>query len=151
MVEHGDAVIAQRVRHGALAVDVVMVAEDREPAKRRLEARKDRGDGARRHAPAAEQLHVDVISAEQHEIGRDAGGFGDDRLEARDVVRMRPGVKIGKKGNAERARPSRPPRDLQMNMTDDVPLRAADSPDPALVAMLVAKRGTRDGAGQSTA
>ena len=58
MIEHIDAAIAERVRHGALAIDVVVVAEDGEPAERRVEARKCCGGDARRHAPAAERLQL---------------------------------------------------------------------------------------------
>jgi hypothetical protein len=62
---------------------------------------------------------------------------------------MRSGVKIGEKGDAQRAPPSRPAVDLQAKTANDVPLRAADLRKPSLAAQFVAKGRAQEGAGQS--
>jgi hypothetical protein len=95
------------------------------------------------------RLHVDVVAAEQHEIGRERRSLVHDRVEAGDIVRMRSGVKIGEKGDAQRAPPVRPAVDLQTKPANNVPLRAADLCEPSLAAKLVTKRRSQDGAGQS--
>ncbi len=95
MVEHRDAVVLERVNHGARAIDVIMIAEDCETTERRFEPREDCRDRARRYTAAAEGLHVDVVATVQDKVGRERRNIVDDRVEAEHIVRMRSGVEIG--------------------------------------------------------
>jgi hypothetical protein len=64
---------------------------------------------------------------------------------------MRPGVKIGQKGDAQRASSLRPAGDLQMKTTNNVPLRAADLGKPSFATEFVAKWRAGEGPAQSAA
>src|SRR3981081_895640 len=142
--------ILQSVRHSALVINVVMISKDCETTERRFETRKDCRDRAWRYTAAAEWLHIDVVPAKQHEIRCETCSVIYDRVKAHHVIRMRPGVKIGKKGYAQGAPPLRPSDDLQLKTTNDVPLSSADVRKPSLATKFVAKRWTCDGARQST-
>ena len=98
-----------------------------------------------------ERLHVDVVAAEQRDVGEETRRFSDDCGEAGDVASMRTGMKIRQKCNAHRPRPVRPPRNLQVKMTNDVRRGAADPVEPALVTKFITKRGTRDGSNEPAA
>ena len=78
-----DAVGAQRRGHLLLAVDVVVIAENGEAAVASHDPRQDARDHARRHPAAAEQLHVDVVAAEQHEVRQERRDLPGDRRVAR--------------------------------------------------------------------
>src|SRR5262249_9156635 len=140
----------ERVGHGAFAVDVIMIAEDGETTQWRVESREDRGDRARRHTAAAERLHINVVAAEQHEIRCKRGSLVGDGPEADDVVRAGAGMKIGQKGDAQRAMPARPAFDLQTKTADNVALSPADLGKPSLAPEFVVKRRSGDGASQAT-
>ncbi len=150
VVEHGNAIMLERIGHGALSIDVIVVAEDCETAERRFKPRQDGRDRARWHAAAAKRLHIHVIAAEQHEVGRERRSVVDNRVEARDIVEMRSGVKIRQKGDAQGMPPSWPAVDLEMKATNNVALCAANLREPPLPAKLVAKRRAYNRAGQAT-
>ena len=95
VTEHLNGMTLQSVRDSAFAINVVMVPKDGETAKRRYNARKNRRYHAWRYTATAEWLHVDVITAEQHDIGNKTRRFSNDGVEACDVARMRARMKIG--------------------------------------------------------
>jgi hypothetical protein len=149
MVEDCHAVIAKRIRYRILVIEVIMVAEDGEGTKRRFETCEDLRDGGGRHAPAAEWLHVDVIAAEQREIGLGACRFIDDRIQPRDIAGMRPSVKVGEERDAKRSDPLRPSGNFQVKMADDMRLSTAESFKPTFFASRVTKRRTYNNACES--
>jgi len=59
-------------------------------------------------------------------------------------------MKIGQKGDAQRALPARPAFELQTKTADNVALRPADLGKPSLAPEFVVKRRAGDGASQST-
>ncbi len=148
VIEHDDAVIAQRIGHRLRVVVEIVIAEHGETAARGIKTGKSRGNAPWRYPAAAERLHVDVVAAEQRHIGRKACGLGDDRFEPRHVARMRAGMKIGQKRDPQRARPRWPARDRELKVANRMRLRPAQPLEGALAAQLVVERRPREGAQQ---
>ena len=94
MVKDSNAVLAERASNFVRAIDVIMISEHNESAAGPIQARKSRSYDLRRYPPPAERLHVDKVSAEKDEIGTKSPSLSCNALKARDVVRMRAGMKI---------------------------------------------------------
>ena len=83
-----------------------------------------------RHSTSPEQLHVNKVATEKNEVGVEGSSFSDDALEARNIVGMGAGMKIGQKKYSER-------------------IRASNALKATFSAELVAKGGPRNGADQA--
>jgi hypothetical protein len=94
IVENGNAMLSERVSNFLRAIEVIVISEHSESTAGPIQARKSRSDDPRRHPPAAERLHVDKVSAEKDEIRTKSPSLSYDTLKARDIVRMRAGMKI---------------------------------------------------------
>ena len=79
----------------------------------RIQPRENRSYQLGRHATSPEQLHVNKVATEKNEVGVEGSRFSDDALEARNIVGMGAGMKIGKKEYSERMRPPRPTIDYE--------------------------------------
>ena len=94
IVENGNAMLSECVSDFLRAIDVIVISEYSESTAGPIQARKSRSHDLRRHPPSAERLHVDKISAEKDEIRTKSPSLSYDALKARDIVRMRAGMKI---------------------------------------------------------
>jgi hypothetical protein len=79
----------------------------------RIQPREHRSYHLRRHSTSPKQLHVNKVATEKNEVGVEGPSFGDDALEARNIVEMGAGMKIGQKKYSERMRPPRPTIDYE--------------------------------------
>src|SRR5262245_36187698 len=81
-----------------------------------MQPRENRSYHAGRHSTSPEQLHVNKVATEKNEVGVEGLNFSDDALEARNIVGMGAGMKIGQKKYSERMRPPRPPAITSRNL-----------------------------------
>jgi len=63
MIEHRDAVVLERVNHGARTIDVIMIAEDCETTERRFEPREDCRDRSGKWLELLKQIAPAVTRA----------------------------------------------------------------------------------------
>ena len=110
-----------------LAVDVIVVAENGEAAVTSDHPRQHAGDDARRHPTAAEQLHVHVVAAEQHQVGQERRGLPGDRTVARDIAGVRADMEVGQQRNAQRPLEPRPARQGQRVVPHHMRLRVGEA------------------------
>jgi len=115
----------------------------------RIEPRENRGYHLGRHSTSPEQLHVDKVATEKNEVGVEGSGFSDDALEARNIVGMGAGMKIGKKNYSERMRPPRPTIDYEPQSANQMRTRPSNALKATFSAELVAKGWPRNGANQT--
>ena len=115
-----------------------------------MQVRQDRGCDLGRHSSAAEQLLIDEVATEEHEIGAEGASFSDDALEAGDVIGMRAGVKIRKEDHSERTGPSLPTIDCELHSANPMRPRPRNPLKPTLAAEFVSEGWPRDGADQTT-
>jgi hypothetical protein len=149
VVEHRDAIVAQRIRDGARPVGVVVIAEHGEAPGRRRQAGENGGRDVRRHPPAAERLHVDEVAAVQREVGLALRGLGNDGLQARHVAGMRAEMEIRQVGDAQRPLPSRPAGHGDDETVHAMRLRPAEARERTLAAERVVERRPRQHAQQA--
>jgi hypothetical protein len=115
----------------------------------RIEPREHRGYHLGRHSTSPEQLHVNKVATEKNEIGVEGSSFSDDALEARNIVGMGAGMKIGKKKYSEWMRPPRPTIDYEPQSANQMRTRPSNALKATFSAELVAKGGPRNGADQT--
>ena len=89
IAKHVYVLALQCASHIACSVLVVVIPKDGEPAEWRFEARKRRSYRVWWDASAAEYLHVNVIAAEQCNVGSKTRSLGNDCVEARNVAQSR--------------------------------------------------------------
>ena len=107
IVEQRDVRLCERCSDVG-AVGIVVVAVDRDHAQRGVQAdqRGDRIGGARR--PHQERVGRDEVARDQHQIGMQRIGLGDDVAEMRDAVARRCDMEIGEHHQPHRRRAHRP-------------------------------------------
>jgi hypothetical protein len=115
----------------------------------RIEPRKNRGYHLGRHSTGPEQLHVDKVAPEKNEVGVEGSGFSNDALEARNILGMGAGMKIGQKKYSEGMRPPRPTIDYEPQSANQMRTRPSNALKATFSAELVAKGGPRNDTDQT--
>jgi hypothetical protein len=115
----------------------------------RTQPRENRSYHLGRYSTSAEQLHVNKVATEKNEVGVEGSRFSDDALEARNIVGMGAGMKIGKKEYSERMRPPRPTIDYEPQSANQMRTGASNPLKATFSAELVAKGWPRNGADQT--
>jgi hypothetical protein len=112
----------------------------------RIQPREHRSYHLGRHSTSSEQLHVNKVATEKNEVGVEGLSFSDDALEARNIVGMGAGMKIGKKNDSERMRPPRPTIDYEPQSATQMRTRPSNPLKATFSAKLVAKGWPRNSA-----
>src|SRR5262245_21576919 len=114
-----------------------------------MQPRENRSYHAGRHSTSPEQLHVNKVATEKNEVRIEGSSFSDDALEARHIVGMGAGMKIGKKKYSERMRPPRPTIDHEPQSANQMRSRPSNALKATFSAEFVAKGWPRNGADQT--
>jgi hypothetical protein len=104
-------------------------------------------DGPRRHPAPAKQLHVDVVAAEQHQVGIFRHRFGGNGGKPIQIAGMRPDMQIGQEDDAQRPGEPRPARNRKRVSLYQMRLGAREALKEAFAAALVGKRRPHDHGG----
>ena len=112
----------------------------------RTQPRENRSYHLGRHSTSPEQLHVNKVATEKNEVGVEGSSFSDDALEARNIVGMGAGMKIGQKKYSEWLRPPRPTIDYEPQSANQMRTRPSNALKATFSAELVAKGWPRNGA-----
>jgi len=115
----------------------------------RIQPRENRSYQLGRHATSPEQLHVNKVATEKNEVGVEGSSFGDDALEAHNIVGMGASMKIGQKKYSERMRPPRPTINYEPQSANQMRTRPSNALKATFSAELVSKGWARNGADQT--